>query len=99
MLERHADLDGVYAIGGGVSGVIRALERMPRDARPFIVCHELTDPVRTAVRSGLIDFVMDTPRDELARKILAVLRDLCVNPEAAARVSNAEFRLYCAENA
>lgn len=99
MLERHPDIDGIYAIGGGVSGVIRTLEQMQPNTRPYIVCHELTDPVRAAVRSGLIDFVMDTPRDELARRILAVLRDLCLNPEAAARVSNAEFRLYCAENA
>ncbi|WP_333818394.1 hypothetical protein [Tabrizicola sp.] len=58
-----------------------------------------TLPFRTAVRFGLIDFVMDTPRDELARRLLAVLRDLCLTPEAAARVSNAEFRLYYAENA
>ena len=98
LLDRHPGIDGVYAIGGGVSGIVRVLESKARDAGLSVVCHELTDPVKSAIRDGLIDFVIETPLAELAEKLLSALRERCLTPAAPSRITNVEFRLHCPES-
>ena len=98
LLERHPDIDGVYAIGGGVSGIVRVLEARARDTELSVVCHELTEPVRSAMRSGLIDFAIETPLAELAEQLLSALRERCLTPAAPSRITNVDFKLHCPES-
>ncbi|MGL4238993.1 LacI family DNA-binding transcriptional regulator, partial [Tabrizicola sp.] len=43
LLAEHPDLVGIYCMGGGRSGIARALSGLPRDRRPFVIMHDLSD--------------------------------------------------------
>jgi LacI family transcriptional regulator len=58
MLEGSKDLVGLYSVGGGNRGTIRALEESGFSTKPAYVCHELTPPVRSGLIRGTVDFVL-----------------------------------------
>lgn len=65
LLRTRPDLIGIYCVGGGRSGVARALREMPRRAKPIFICHDLT----RLTRSYLIDDIADVVIDQNARLI------------------------------
>lgn len=63
LLDRHSDLAGIYAIGGGNRGIARALGEKARAGSVVFIGHELTD----YSRKFLIDRVMDAVIDQNPR--------------------------------
>ncbi|MGL4238517.1 MAG: LacI family DNA-binding transcriptional regulator, partial [Tabrizicola sp.] len=59
LLAEHPDLVGIYCMGGGRSGIARALSGLPRDRRPFVIMHDLSDVTRRALAEDVIDLVVD----------------------------------------
>ena len=62
-MQRHLraadDLGGVYCIGAGRSGIVEALRGVPRQARPFVIMHDLTDITRGCLEDDLVDVIID----------------------------------------
>ncbi len=71
LLARHADLVGLYAAGGGVPGILRALREHRRHV--VTVCNELTADRRSALIDGVIDLVIGTPLARVAQTAVAMM--------------------------
>jgi LacI family transcriptional regulator len=73
LLDRHPDLSGIYNIGGGSSGIGRALEDRSRSRSVVFIGHELTENSKPLLLSGTLDAVIDqNPRVE-AREAVGLL--------------------------
>lgn len=59
LLQREADLVGLYSIGAGNRGIRAALEHSGRAASIVWVCHELTPHARAALLTGVADAVIN----------------------------------------
>ena len=73
LLDRHADLAGIYNIGAGNQGVARALKERGRERSLIFIGHELTEGTKRLLLDGTLDAVIDqNPRVE-AREALNLL--------------------------
>ena len=73
LLERQPDLAGIYNIGGGSSGIGRALNERGRGKSLVFIGHELTENSKPLLLSGTMDAVIDqNPRVE-AREAISLL--------------------------
>ena len=59
LLQRQADLVGLYSIGAGNRGIQAALERSGRASSIVWICHELTAHARKALLTGVADAVIN----------------------------------------
>ena len=73
LLENHPDLAGIYNIGGGSSGIGKALDDRSRGRSIVFIGHELTENSKPLLLSGTMDAVIDqNPRVE-AREAIGLL--------------------------
>ena len=73
LLDRHADLSGIYNIGAGNQGIARALRERGRARSVIFIGHELTEGTKQLLLDGTMDAVIDqNPRVE-AREALNLL--------------------------
>jgi ABC-type sugar transport system substrate-binding protein len=92
------DLVGLYSVGGGNSGTIRALEERLISTKPAFVCHELVPPQRGGLIRGTIDVVLAADLPQLARSTLDLfveLKDLSYHKK---RIVAIPFHIYTSEN-
>ena len=92
------DLVGLYSVGGGNIGTIRALEERLISTRPAFVCHELVSPQRAGLSRGTIDVVLAADLPQLARSTLDLfveLKDLSYHKK---RIVAIPFHIYTSEN-
>ena len=74
-LRREDHLAGIYSLGAGNRGLIRALKDMPATAsRPIVIAHELTPHTRVALQAGLIDAVLNQDAGHEVRSAIRVLK-------------------------
>lgn len=74
LLRSHPDLAGIYNIGGGNSGIGKALEECGRSREVVFVGHEVTEDTRLMLIRGTMDALIDqNPRVE-AREAIAMLK-------------------------
>lgn len=59
LLRAQPDLAGVYCVGAGRSGLVQAVQTLPRAARPLMIVHDLTESTRAWLRDDLVDVVID----------------------------------------
>ena len=59
MLRQHADLIGIYNIGGGPDGVARAIKEARMDKKVLFVGHEVTSETRSYLVDGTLDAVIN----------------------------------------
>lgn len=72
LLHRHPDLAGIYVAGGGIEGVLEALD----EARPpqlVTVCHDLTEVTRQALLDGRATVVLSHPREWMAQRLFELM--------------------------
>ena len=73
LLDRHPDLDAIYNIGAGNTGIARALKERDRAGSVVFIGHDATAGTRELLLDGTLDAVIDqNPRVE-AREALNVL--------------------------
>ena len=73
-LAERPGLLGIYSLGGGNRGLIRALGELPAGRRPAVIAHELTSHTRAALQQGLIDAVLNQDAGHEIRSAIRVLK-------------------------
>lgn len=74
-LRRESDLAGIYSLGAGNRGLIRALGQLPEGmAKPVVIAHELTPHTRDALRADLIDAILNQDAGHEVRSAIRVLK-------------------------
>jgi LacI family transcriptional regulator len=76
MLHGSEKLVGLYSVGGGSKGTIRAIEESERMTRPAYVCHPLTPATRGGLIRGTVDVILAPDMPELARATI----QMCLTP-------------------
>ncbi len=70
----NATLAGIYSLGAGNRGLIRALGAVD-DERPLsVIAHELTETTANALRQGLLDAVLNQDAGHEVRSAIRVLK-------------------------
>ncbi len=59
LLRATPNLVGIYCIGAGRTGIVRALREARPVRRPFVIMHDLTDSTRAWLAEDQIDVVID----------------------------------------
>ena len=59
LLRATPNLVGIYSIGAGRTGIIRALQDARPAQRPFVIMHDLTESTRAWLAEDRIDVVID----------------------------------------
>jgi LacI family transcriptional regulator len=77
MLASNPDLTAIYAAGGGIEGLIRALRDENAGSRVIAVCNELMPATRAALIDGTIDMVLATPIVPLAARTIEWMAKAC----------------------
>ena len=95
MLKTVQNLVGIYTVGGGRSGTIRALEE--NHPRLTHVCHELVSSTRSGLISGTVDIVLDHDLSQLARSATKLLVDVKAAP-GKKQSAVVPFTIYTSEN-
>ncbi|CAN7462140.1 LacI family DNA-binding transcriptional regulator [Neorhizobium sp. LjRoot104] len=73
-LRRNADIAGIYSLGAGNRGLIRALQKAHGPRRPLVIAHELTASTRAALSDGVIDAVLNQDAGHEVRSAIRVLK-------------------------
>lgn len=76
VLSEHSDVIGVYNVGAGVEGVVRAMTAAGRAEELVFVAHDLTPFTRRALLRGVIDAVVSQDAGHEARSAIRVLLSL-----------------------
>ena len=92
------DLVGLYSVGGGNIGTIRALEERLISTRPAFVCHELVSPQRAGLSRGTIDVVLAADLPQVARSTLDLFVELKDLSDHKKRIVVIPFHIYTSEN-
>lgn len=74
-LASHAEIAGIYNLGAGNRGLIRALKAVANTpSRPVVIAHELTPHTRQALQDGLIDAILNQDAGHEVRSAIRVLK-------------------------
>jgi len=108
LLDRNADLVGLYICGGGMEGVIDAAREARAEGLQHepvaIVCNELSDKTRDALIDGILTAVISTRTGQIAARTVEAMAAAIGDPSssqlAAAQPTQllVPFDLYIAEN-
>jgi LacI family transcriptional regulator len=98
LLRQHPDLAGLYNLGAGNLGLVAALEASSRGNAIRVIAHELTDPTRRGLRSGVIDVVLDQNPDGEIRECLAAARGLALGVPGTPETDPIEIGIFLRDN-
>jgi LacI family transcriptional regulator len=98
MLKSSENLVGIYTVGGGRVGTIRALEEIRPSPMPTHVCHELTALTRPGLIAGTIDLILDHDLTRLARSAIRTLIDIKAAAPGKKQSAIVPFTIYTSEN-
>ncbi|MER5173515.1 LacI family DNA-binding transcriptional regulator [Thioclava sp. GXIMD2076] len=101
LLEEYgADLTGLFVTGGGIDGVIAALEAAgPRGPRLRVIANELTERSRSALRRGLIDVLLVHPVQDMIDASIDVMDEAIRAPDNARQIQRTlPFRIMISES-
>lgn len=74
LLQKTTSLVGIYMVGGGVEGVMDALREADAAERITMICHDLTGDTRDGLIDGVLNFVINQPRELMATAVVSTLR-------------------------
>jgi LacI family transcriptional regulator len=89
VIARHADLVGIYCIGGGVSGVAAAVEAAGRSEKIVLIGHNCNADTQPYLLSGTIAALVHQDVASIAAEVLAALLDR--NPTALRKAIRTEI--------
>ncbi len=93
---RTQPLAGIYAIGAGNRGLVRAVGTL--DPKPTTIVHELTQTSREALRTGIFDLVIDQDIRAGVIAAVGVMRDLTDSTTPPADAGRIKLNIYSREN-
>lgn len=98
LIRDHPRLVGLYAIGGGNSGVVSALREMNPLTRPVVIVHELTHEARKGLTEELIDAVIAQKTGHMARSAVRLLTAAALNEDPNPEQERIGIDVFVAEN-
>ena len=96
MLEQP--LSGIYNLGAGNAGLIRALAQTKRAGKLRVVAHELTPATREGLLGGAIDVVIDQNPDGEIAAALSVAQSVALGRQSDRELAPIEIGLYLRDN-
>jgi LacI family transcriptional regulator len=77
MLAELDDLIGIYIVGGGISGILRALREAPEEKRRTIrlVCRDIGPETRRGLAEGLITAALCHPLERTSDQLIQTMLD------------------------
>ncbi|MDE1996860.1 MAG: substrate-binding domain-containing protein, partial [Rhizobiaceae bacterium] len=73
-LSEKSDIIGIYSLGAGNRGLIRALKAAGQGRGLTVVVHELTEHTRAALLDGTIDAVLNQDAGHEVRSAMRIMR-------------------------
>ncbi|MCI9864420.1 LacI family DNA-binding transcriptional regulator [Rhizobium skierniewicense] len=73
-LEENPDLLGLYSLGAGNRGLIKALKSSRQQTSPCVIAHELTENTSNALAEGVLDAVLNQDAGHEVRSAIRVLK-------------------------
>lgn len=73
-LKDHPDLLGLYSLGAGNRGLIKALKSSRQQTSPCVIAHELTENTSNALAEGVLDAVLNQDAGHEVRSAIRVLK-------------------------
>ena len=73
-LSDHPDLLGLYSLGAGNRGLIKALKSSRQQTSPCVIAHELTENTSNALAEGVLDAVLNQDAGHEVRSAIRVLK-------------------------
>ena len=98
LLQTNKALAGLYHCGGGVSGVVRALEESGRARDVAYICHEGSPHARRALVDGTIDLALVTPIEQIARTVTAAMATRITGRQKDYALAPIPFEILSPEN-
>ncbi len=98
LLQTNKALAGLYHCGGGVSGVVRALEESGRARDVAYICHEGSPHARRALVDGTIDLALVTPIEKIARTVTAAMATRITGRQKDDALAPIPFEILTPEN-
>ena len=89
---------GLYNVGSGSDGVVRALEAMYPGTKIGVVAHDLTDAHRALLGTNQLSYVLHQDIHYCVLTAARVLRALCENVRGALNVGQPRVEILTAEN-
>jgi LacI family transcriptional regulator len=77
LLAKFDDMIGICIVGGGISGVLKALREAPEEKRRTIrlVCRDIGPETRRGLAEGLITAALCHPLEQTSRQLLQTMLD------------------------
>jgi LacI family transcriptional regulator len=69
-LRQHADLAGIYCVGGGITGVADAIEEIASGRKPVMIGHNYNQQTKPYLLAGTIDALIHQDPERIARRAL-----------------------------
>ncbi|KKB76300.1 hypothetical protein VW29_20755 [Devosia limi DSM 17137] len=98
LLAQHPDLAGIYNLGAGNAGLVSALTASGRAGTIRVIAHELSEPTRRGLLSGVIDVAIDQNPDGEIRAAIGAARALALDSSAAAPIEPIEIGIFLRDN-
>lgn len=98
LIRKHERLVGLYAIGGGNTGIIAALQGLASSRRPVTIVHEATPDTKRALNSELIDAVVGQDAGHIARSAVRQLTALALGDVTNPEQEHIRIDIFLAEN-
>jgi LacI family transcriptional regulator len=96
ILTDHPDIIGVYSIGAGNRGLLRALKNTPH--KPVVIAHELSAHARDALLDGTFDVVLTQDVGHIIRSATRVLRAFAEGRDIIAAQERIRLDVFIKEN-
>ena len=74
LLAKRKDLAGIYSLGAGNSGLVRALAASRNDNRPLVIAHERDGVTSQALKDGLVHAVLAQDAGHEIRSAIRILK-------------------------
>lgn len=98
LLGAHPDLRGLYNLGAGNAGLLRALQKSGRAGKVRVVAHEVSAPTRKGLASGAIDVVLDQNPESEIRAAIAAARSLALGHSVGPLAEPIEIGVFLRDN-
>ncbi len=98
LLAEHANLEGIFVCGGGITGVLNALQEN-RDRKIVTVGFDLFDRTRAGLIDGTLTLCISFPYQRFATEIIQTMLDSRLKDgESSAKQSYINFEIFTSEN-
>ena len=93
-----ARVAGIYNVGSGIAGIVRALSAAGLGAKAGVVAHDFTEEHRALLSANALSYVLHQDIHYCVLAAARVLRALCENVRGALSVGQPRIEILTAEN-